>query len=65
MVALACGAAVAVDAVGPGFAVVDEVVGPVARSPNWGAPLPALGQTAWYQFWMVDMSAAEHKGQTP
>ena len=65
MVALACGAAVAVDAVGPGFAVVDEVVGAVARSPKLGAPFPALGQTLWYQFRMVDMSAAEHQGQTP
>lgn len=65
MVALACGAAVAVDAVGPGFAVVDEVVGPVTVSPKLGLPFPALGQTFWYQFWMADMSAAEHKGQTP
>ena len=65
MIALACGADVALDAVGPGFVVVEEVVGPVARSPKLGAAFPALGQTFWYQFWMVDMSAAEHEGQTP
>ena len=49
-VALACGALVAVDVVGPGVAVVDDVVGPVARLPKLGAPLPAFGHTPWYHF---------------
>ena len=64
-VALACGAVVAVDVVGPGVAAVDDVVGPVAKSPKFGAPFPAFGQTPWYHFWMVNMSADEHEGQTP
>lgn len=65
MVALACGAEVVVDDVGPGAAVVDDVVGPVARFPKLGAPFPASGHTPWYHFWMVIMSVAEHDGQTP
>ncbi len=65
MVELALGAFVAVDVVGPGAAAVDDVVGPVARFPKLGAPFPAFGQTPWYHFWMVNMSAAEHEGQTP
>lgn len=48
--ALACGADVAVDVVGPGVVAVDDVVGPVARLPKLGAPFPALGQTPWYHF---------------
>ena len=65
MVALALGAVVAVVVVGPGVAAVDDVVDPVAKSPKLGALFPALGQTPWYHFWMVNMSAAEHEGQTP
>lgn len=49
-VVLAFGAVVAVDVVGPGAAEVDDVVGPVAKSPKLGAPFPALGQTPWYHF---------------
>lgn len=48
--ALACGADVVVDVVGPGVVAVDDVVGPVARLPKLGAPFPALGQTPWYHF---------------
>ena len=65
MVALAFGADVAVDVVGPDAVEVDDVVGPVARLPKFGAPLPASGQTPWYHFWMDIMSDAEHEGQTP
>lgn len=49
-VVLALGAVVAVDVVGPGAAELDDVVGPVAKSPKLGAPFPALGQTPWYHF---------------
>ncbi len=65
VVALACGAVVALVVVGPGVEAVEDVVGPVARFPKLGAPFPALGQTPWYHFWMVIMSAAEHDWQTP
>lgn len=44
-VALAGVALVAVDVVGPGAAAVDDVVGPVAKFPKLGAPLPAFGHT--------------------
>ena len=43
--ALACGAEVAVDVVGPGVVVDDVVVGAVARFPKFGAAFPASGQT--------------------
>ena len=65
VVALACGAEVVVDAVGPGAVVEDDVVGPVARFLKLGVPFPELGQTPWYHFWMADISAEEHDGQTP
>ena len=45
MVALADGAVVAVDVVGPGAAAVDEVDVPSAKAPKLGALFPALGHT--------------------
>ena len=36
-----------------------------ARVPKLGAAFPALGQTPWYHFWIVNISADEHEGHTP
>ena len=65
VVALACGAEVTLDVVGPGVVDDDDVVGPVARFPKLGAAFPEFGQTPWYHFCMVDISVVEHVGQTP